>query len=126
MTKELLGTYSLPVWSEKAGENHSFQVTLLQDGWKIINPPLVGGICDTYGNYILEEQGDKINPEGLKECFAQDYIIYPSSIGTFLHSLHYRINDGQYKDFEEVQRKFNELGDWIIKLNKEAPTDIEI
>ncbi len=72
MTKELLGTYSLPVWSEKTGENHSFQVTLLQDGWKIINPPIVGGICDTYGNYIEEKQSHKVAREGLKECFAQD------------------------------------------------------
>ena len=122
MKENVLRKYQMSVWNEKMDAMSYFSITLLRDGWEIINPPCVGGMCDSYGINIEE----RMNPEGLIECFEQDYIVYPSNISGIFHGLYTRILSGEIDNPEIIQEKFNEIGKWITDLNLNMPGNISI
>ncbi len=95
------------------GATHKSQClifTFLPTGWKILNPPEVGGESDKYGS---NQHGDI-----LERCFKQDGMFsVPKDIDTIMSNLWDKINNGASD--ESIQNKFNELGKIIVQLHKD-------
>lgn len=82
------------------------EFTHLEDGWEIMNPPFIGGKCNTYG-----KSQDK---DVLHECLVQDGAYsYPNNLCNIIKRMWDKIKEGE--DEKITKKKFEKLGKIIEK-----------
>jgi hypothetical protein len=100
------GEFVFRAYSQRWGHDDQYEVVRTADGWRISFMG-IGGHCDREGTPFLFRN------------LAQDGISYPESLGSHLADVWQAAADGA--TWEEVQRRIDELSDWVRVTENATP-----
>ncbi len=98
--------FKMRVHSNRWGHKDTYSLTKTENGW-ILNSLKFRDIeCDKHGS------------PGLEKALDSESISYPHDLGYFLSDIW---DASQNRSKEEVQRYFDELGEWISRTEETKP-----
>lgn len=100
----------MPVFTRRWGHADAYKIIKTVEGWHVSHM-MVGG------------DGYKTGFPGLKRCFDQDSVNYPSRIVDYFEKIWDLLEAGEI-DEEKAQEYFNELGEWISVCERNTPSHI--
>ncbi|MBK5482141.1 hypothetical protein JFV29_09415 [Peribacillus sp. TH16] len=98
--------FKLRVHSNRWGHYDNYTLIKKENGWTVITMKIHG------------DEGDKLGSPAIEKAFDRESFSYPNDLGYFLSHIW---DASETKTKEEVQKYFDELGEWISTTEKTKP-----